>query len=295
MKKKRKNMNYFKIYKKLHGSLGEMFLDVEFELNKGDFLSIMGESGSGKTTLLRIIAGLERSKSKIIIDNEIWQDNKTFLPPQKRKIGFVFQDYALFPNMNVIENLLYVEKDKKLAEYLLKITGLKELKNRYPNTLSGGQKQRVALARALMRKPKILLMDEPFSALDPAMRESLQKEILLLHKEFNLTTIMVSHSTSEIYKLSNRVIEIRQGKMIKNSNTKDVLLKHSGSAKFAFEAEVIDLKKSDIINIAVISIGNQISEIVITNKEAKKLKIGDKVIVSTKAFHPNIKKLNKNS
>jgi molybdate transport system ATP-binding protein len=136
-------------------------------------------------------------------------------------------------------------------------------------------------------------MDEPFSALDPAMRESLQKEILLLHKEFNLTTIMVSHSTSEIYKLSSKVIEIRQGKMIKNSNTKDVLLKHSGSAKFAFEAEVIDLKKSDIINIAVISVGNQISEIVITNKEAKNLKIGDKVIVSAKAFHPNIKKLNK--
>lgn len=115
-------------------------------------------------------------------------------------------------------------------------------------------------------------MDEPFSALDPAMRESLQKEILLLHNEFNLTTIMVSHSPSEIYKLSNSVIEIKHGKKIKDSNTKDVLLKHSGSAKFAFEAKILDLKKSDIINIAVISIGNQISEIVITNKEAKNLK-----------------------
>jgi molybdate transport system ATP-binding protein len=292
MKKKRKNMNYFKINKKLHGSLGDMFLDVEFELKNGDFLAIMGESGSGKTTLLRIIAGLEKSSSKIVVDNEIWQDEKTFLPPQKRKIGFVFQDYALFPNMSVIDNLFYVEKDKKLAEYLLEITGLKELKNRYPNTLSGGQKQRVALARALMRKPKVLLMDEPFSALDPAMRDSLQKEILFLHNEFNLTTIMVSHSPNEIYKLSNKVIEIKQGKMIKNSNTKDVLLKHSGSAKFAFEAKILDLKKSDIINIAVISIGNQISEIVITNKEAKNLKVGDRVIVSTKAFHPNIKKLN---
>jgi molybdate transport system ATP-binding protein len=283
-------MNYFKINKKLHGSLGEMELDVEFSLEKNDFLAVMGESGSGKTTLLRIIAGLERSKSKIIVNDEIWQDEKTFLPPQKRKIGFVFQDYALFPNMSVMENLLYVNKDKKLAEHLLEITNLRELKNRFPNTLSGGQKQRVALARALMRKPKLLLMDEPFSALDPAMRESLQREILLLHKEFNLTTIMVSHSPSEIYKLSNKVIEIKQGKMIKNSNTKDVLLKHSGSAKFAFEAKILDLKKSDIINIAVISIGNQISEIVITNKEAKNLKIGDSVVVSTKAFHPNIKK-----
>jgi molybdate transport system ATP-binding protein len=288
-------MNYFKINKKLHGSLGEMELDVEFSLEKNDFLAVMGESGSGKTTLLRIIAGLERSKSKIIVNDEIWQDEKTFLPPQKRKIGFVFQDYALFPNMSVLENLLYVNKDKNLAKKLLEITNLIELKNRYPNTLSGGQKQRVALARALMRKPKLLLMDEPFSALDPAIRKNLQKEILFLHKEFNLITIMVSHSPNEIYKLSNKVIEIKHGKIIKNSKTKDALLKHSGSAKFAFEAEILDLKKSDIINIAVISIDNQISEIVITNKEAKNLQIGDKIIVSTKAFHPNIKKLSKKS
>jgi molybdate transport system ATP-binding protein len=291
MKSKRENMNYFNIFKKLHGSNGNMDLDVEFELKKSEFLAIMGESGSGKTTLLRIIAGLEKSSSKIIVDNEIWQDEKIFLPPQKRKIGFVFQDYALFPNMNVIENLLYVNKDYDLAEYLLEITNLKELKKRFPNTLSGGQKQRVALIRALMRKPKILLMDEPFSALDPAMRQNLQKEILILHKKFNLTTIMVSHSPSEIYKLSNKVIEINEGKIIKNSKTKDVLLKHSGSAKFAFEGEIIDIKKNDVINIAVISIGNQITEIVITKKETKNLKIGDKIIVSTKAFHPNVGKI----
>jgi molybdate transport system ATP-binding protein len=118
-------MNYFNIFKKLHGSNGNMDLDAEFNLEKGEFLAIMGESGSGKTTLLRIIAGLEKSSSKIIVDNEVWQDEKIFLPPQKRKIGFVFQDYALFPNMNVIENLLYVNKDYDLAEYLLEITNLK--------------------------------------------------------------------------------------------------------------------------------------------------------------------------
>jgi molybdate transport system ATP-binding protein len=291
MKEKRGNMNYFKISKKLYGSVGNMNLDVEFSLNSGDFLAIMGESGSGKTTLLRIIAGLEKSNSKIVVDGEVWQDEKIFLHPQKRKVGFVFQDYALFPNMNVMENLLYVNKDKKLAEYLLEITNLKKLKNRYPSTLSGGQKQRVALARALMRKPKLLLMDEPFSALDVKTKEILQKEILFLHKEFNLTTIMVSHSPNEVYKLSNRVILIDKGRIIKNSNTKDVLLKHSGSAKFAFEGEILDLKKSDIINIAVIAIGNQISEIVITKREAQNLKIGDKIVVFSKAFHPNIKKL----
>jgi len=284
-------MNYFKINKKLHGNIGEMELDIEFSLKNGDFLAIMGESGSGKTTILRIIAGLEKSNSKIIIDNEIWQDEKIFLPPQKRKIGFVFQDYALFPNMSVIENLLYVNKDKDLAYFLLEITNLNELKNRYPHTLSGGQKQRVALARALMRKPKILLMDEPFSALDPDMRNNLQKEIMILHKEFNLTTIMVSHSPNEIYKLSNKVIEIKYGKKIKYSLTKEVLLKRSGSEKFAFEGEIIDMKRSDVINIAVVSIGNQISEIVITDKEFKALKIGDKIIISAKAFYPNIKKL----
>ena len=276
------------IKKELHGSTGKMDLDVDLKIKKGDFVALAGISGSGKTTLLRILSGLEEARGEIKIDDEIWLNEKTFLPPQKRKIGFVFQDYALFPNMSVLDNLLYVKKDKKLAEHLLGITELKELANRYPNSLSGGQKQRVSLCRALMNKPKLLLMDEPLSALDPSMRTKLQNEILQLHKEFKTTTIMVSHDPSEIYRLSNRVIVLNQGKIIKDGKAKDILLKTTGSAKFSLEGELLDITKVDVIYVAIIAIGQQIVEVVISKEEAYNLKLGEKVNVSTKAFAPMI-------
>lgn len=277
------------INKQLHGSNGEMNLDVNLEIKDGDFIALSGLSGSGKTTLLRILAGLEESNGLIQVDNEVWQDEKTYLKAQNRKIGFVFQDYALFPNFTVLENLLYVNKDKELAKHLLNITELYELKNRLPNTLSGGQKQRVSLCRALMNKPKLLLMDEPLSALDPSMRTKLQNEILSLHKEFNTTTIMVSHDPSEIYRLASRVLVLNQGKIIDDGTARKVLLKTNGSAKFSFEGELLEVTKVDVIYIAIIAIGQQIVEVVISNQEASSLKIGQKVNVSTKAFAPIVK------
>jgi len=283
-------MMYINVRKTLHGSEGGINLECEFELKHKEFLAISGPSGSGKTTLLRIIAGLEKAEGIIKVDNEIWLENKKFLPPQKRSIGFVFQDYALFPNMNVLENLLFVNKDQKLAKRLLEMTDIFQLKNRYPNMLSGGQKQRVAICRALMRKPKILLLDEPFSALDPDMREKLQDDIALLHKEFGLTTIMISHSPSEIYKLSDKMIQLNKGKIEKIGTPSQVLLKTDTSEKFSLEGTIIDIIRADILNVAIVSIGNRIVEIVISRNENKNLKIGDKIIISTKAFHPNIRK-----
>lgn len=279
------------IFKKLHGSNGQMNLDVNLEINEGDFIALAGLSGSGKTTLLRILAGLEEAKGEIKIGESYWQNESIFLAPQKREIGFVFQDYALFPNMSVIDNLLFVKKDKDLAIKLLKLTEMQELKNRLPNTLSGGQKQRVSLCRALMNKPKLLLMDEPLSALDPQMRVKLQQEILTLHKEFNTTTIMVSHDPSEMYRLSNRVIVLNQGLVINDGKAKDILLKTSGSQKFSFEGELLDIIKVDVIQVAIVSIGQQLVEVVISNDEAKNLNIGQKVLVSTKAFAPLIKQI----
>ena len=276
------------INKKLHGSNGEMDLDVNLNIQEGDFVALAGESGSGKTTLLRILAGLEDSQGTIKIGDNTWLDEKNILPVQKREIGFVFQDYALFANMSVIENLLFVKKDKELANKLLKITQLSNLKDRLPNTLSGGQKQRVSLCRAMMNRPKLLLMDEPLSALDPSMRTKLQNEILTLHKEFGTTTIMVSHDPSEIYRLSNRVIVLDQGKIINDGTPKDVLLKTSGSAKFSFEGELLDIVKVDVIYVAIISIGQQIVEVVVSGEEVKNLSVGDIVNISTKAFTPTI-------
>ncbi len=276
------------INKELHGSNGEMNLDINLKINSGDFIALSGESGSGKTTLLRILAGLEEAKGSLKIDNEVWLENKFSLPTQKREIGFVFQDYALFPNMSVEENLLYVNADKKLANHLLDITELTELKKRLPNTLSGGQKQRVSLCRALMNRPKLLLMDEPLSALDPIMRTKLQNKILQLHKEFQTTTIMVSHDPSEIYRLSSRVIVLNQGEITNDGLAKDVLLKTTGSQKFSFEGELLDILKADVIYIAIVSIGQQLVEVVLSKSEAEALSIGDAVNISTKAFSPTI-------
>jgi len=277
------------INKKLHGANGEMDLVVNLDIAQGDFVALAGQSGSGKTTLMRILAGLEDASGTIQVGGEVWLEGKKALPSQKRKIGFVFQDYALFPNMSVEENLLFVQKDKILASKLLELTELSELKDRLPNTLSGGQKQRVSLCRAMMNRPMLLLMDEPLSALDPSMRTKLQNEILILHKEFGTTTIMVSHDPSEIYRLASRVVVLNLGDVINDGTPKDILLKTSGSQKFSFEGELLDIVKVDVINVAIISIGQQLVEVVVSDKEANNLKVGKSVNVSTKAFTPIIK------
>ena len=276
------------VTKKLHGSNGEMSLNVNLSIQEGTFLAVSGKSGSGKTTLLRILAGLEDAKGSIEVDGKIWLSEKVNLPVQKREIGFVFQDYALFENMSVEENLLFVDKDKELINKLLEITELSELRDRLPNTLSGGQKQRVSLCRAMMRRPKLLLMDEPLSALDPKMRFKLQNEILMLHKEFGTTTIMVSHDPSEMYRLSNRVLVLENGTVIEDNLPKEVLLKTEGSQKFSFEGEILEIIKVDVIYIAIVAIGQQLVEVVVSSKESKLLEVGDRVNVSTKAFSPII-------
>ena len=276
------------INKKLHGANGEMDLNINLEIKEGEFLALTGFSGSGKTTLLRILAGLEEASGTINIDNDIWLNDKFSLAPQKREIGFVFQDYALFPNFSVIDNLLYVNKDKDLANYLLKMTELDELKNRFPQTLSGGQKQRISLCRALMNRPKILLMDEPLSALDSNMRTKLQDEILTLHKEFGTTTIMVSHDSSEIYRLANRMVVLNYGQIISDGTPKEILLKTKGSQKFSFEGELLDIVKVDVIYVAIVSIGQQLVEVVVSKDEVINLEIGQRVTLSTKAFSPII-------
>ena len=277
------------IHKKLHGAKGEMLLEVNLSIKEGEFVALSGQSGSGKTTLLRILAGVEEAEGTIKIGDEMWLEKGKSLPPKKRQIGFLFQDYALFENMSVEENLLFVQNDKKLAEHLLNITHLTELKKRRPSRLSGGQQQRVALCRAMMNRPKLLLMDEPLSALDPAMRTTLQQEILSLHREFGTTTIMVSHDPSEIYRLASRVLVLELGKIVNDGSPKEILLQTNGSQKFSFEGELLEIVKSDVIYVAVVAIGQQLVEVVLSKEEAKSLVIGQRVTVSTKAFAPTIR------
>lgn len=276
------------IKKTLHGVNGAMSLDIDLNIKQGEFIALTGPSGSGKTTLLRILAGLEVAEGEIEVNKSFWLKNNKSIKAQKRSIGFMHQENALFPNMSILQNLLFVINDLELALRLLSLTGLTKLQDRYPKTLSGGQKQRVSLCRAMMRKPDILLLDEPLSALDAKMRTQLQSEILALHKEFNTTTIMVSHEPSEIYKLSTRTIVLENGHIIKDGKTQEVLLKSQGSQKFSFEGELLELKEVDVIIIAIVAIGQQIVEIVVSKKEALDLKVGQRVILGTKAFAPTI-------
>ena len=215
------------IHKRLHGSYGEMNLDVNLEIQKGEFIALMGESGSGKTTMLRVLAGLEKAEGDIAVEDVVWLGKKKALPPQQREIGFIFQDYALFENMSVEENLLFVNDDKTLAKRLLEMTELSRLASRNVKGLSGGQKQRVSLCRAMMKKPKLLLMDEPLSALDPKMRTKLRDEISKLHKTFGTTTIMVSHDTDVSYQLADRILVLDHGKIIADGSPEEILRKTS--------------------------------------------------------------------
>ena len=283
------------IEKKLIGAKGKFNLKFSFSSDKNTFLSIFGKSGSGKTTILRIIAGLEKAdRGKIVVNNKVWLDTEKGIdiPPQKRNVGFVFQNYALFPNMTVLENILFAmnKKDVKKALEILKDVELEPLKDRYPNTLSGGQQQRVALARAIARNPEILLLDEPLSALDFSIRFKLQDLIKKLHQKFQLTTILVSHEPQEVIKLSDVVVHIENGKVLKVGNPLDIFKKKEVSAKFSFFGYVVDIKKVDILYLAVINIGTDIVEVALTEDDIKDIKIGDRVLVASKAFNPIIKK-----
>ncbi|MDW7693467.1 ATP-binding cassette domain-containing protein [Flammeovirgaceae bacterium SG7u.111] len=285
------------IEKKLGAPSGEMLLRAKLEIQKGSLLTLYGNSGAGKTSLLRMLAGLlHPDAGQISVNDQTWFNSKKRLnlPPQKRGIGFLFQDYALFPNMTVRENLLFAlgkKGNKKPIEELIEIMKLGELQNQRPDTLSGGQKQRVALARSLVQKPEILLLDEPLSALDNQMRHTLQQYILQVHREFELTTMLVSHDISEILKMSDSLMELENGEIIKQGSPAKIFGHHEVSGKFQFTGEIVGIEKQDFIYILSILIGKEVVKVVADEAEAQALSLGDKVLVASKAFNPIIKKL----
>lgn len=288
----------FYALKTLQTAKGKMPLEVSFEIEKGKLVCIYGNSGVGKTTILRILSGLaESEKSLITVDGEVWDDSekKIHLPIQKRSIGFVFQDFALFPNLTVKENLMFaLQKNENLKsiDELLEIMEINELQNSFPHSLSGGQKQRVALARAIVRKPKILLLDEPLSALDDEMRFKLQDYILKIHHRYQLTTLLISHHLPEIFKLSNLVLAIDNGQIIKKGTPNEVFSSENSSNEFKITGEIVAIQKSDLVYIVSILVGNQIVKIIATQAEINTFSIGQKVLVSTTVFNPSIEVIN---
>lgn len=282
------------IKKRLFTANGVMDLDVQMQVRRGEMLSLYGPSGVGKTTILRILSGLtEADEGYIKVDGELWFDaeKKINLPVRKRPVGYMFQDYALFPNMSIRENLNYAqpEKNEEHIRELLELFELKALQDRKPSMLSGGQQQRVALARALARKPKILMLDEPLSAIDPAFRSKLQNEILEIQRAFNVTTILVSHDLPEVFKLSNRVIVLDKGKILKDGNPYDVLGSKRTSGKVQFMAEVLKVEIEDIVKVLTLLSGNSLVKVAVCDDQD--FQAGDKVVIITKAFNPVIQKI----
>ncbi len=202
------------INKNLVSSDGSMSLKTDFNIEHKSFVAITGVSGSGKTTLLRCLAGLTEPDSGYILSNDVvWYDSviKKSMPVRKRKIGFVFQDYALFPNMTFRENILYACGDRIRTDGFIKMAQLEGISGLYPDKLSSGQKQRCALIRAVSRGPEILLLDEPFSALDVETKKVFHSELLKWRDLLGLTIIMVSHDRAEVVKLAERVVQLKNG------------------------------------------------------------------------------------
>ncbi|MCV6607901.1 MAG: ATP-binding cassette domain-containing protein [Campylobacterales bacterium] len=201
--------------------LDKASLDIE----KNDYFVLLGKSGSGKTLVLETIAGLNLVEGSVLFAGE----NITNLPPEKREVGFVYQDFALFPNLNVEENIKFAGRyskephDEVYYQGLIDFLGLKKLLKRDVDGLSGGEKQRIAIARALYSKPKILLLDEPLSAIDPTLRNSIMKSLKEIHKHYNLTTIHVTHNFREASYLADKIAILIDGKVKQIGEVEEVL------------------------------------------------------------------------
>ena len=200
-----------------------IFENIDFSADEGEFVTLLGPSGCGKSTLLRCIAGLTDVDSGTIL---LQGQDLVPLPPQKRTIGMVFQSYALFPNMTVEKNVAFGLKMQKLAAgeiqqrvmEALALVELTDFARRYPHQLSGGQCQRVALARSLVTRPRLLLLDEPLSALDARIRRHLREQIRHIQQELKLTTIFVTHDQEEALTLSDRIVLMNRGRIVQNGN-----------------------------------------------------------------------------
>ena len=201
---------------------------VNLEIKNGSLLGLLGPSGSGKSTLLRILAGLEIQDS-----GRIWLEGQdaTKFPLQQREIGFVFQNYALFPHLTVAQNISFgldvrnidITLKKQRVNELLQLIQLEKFADRFPHQLSGGQRQRIALARALAVEPKVLLLDEPFAALDAKIRKQLRSWLRTLHQQISVTTVFVTHDHQEAMELAHEIVILDQGRILQVGSSHEII------------------------------------------------------------------------
>lgn len=261
-------------------------LEINLCIETGEHTGIIGTSGAGKTTLLKILAGLVKPDSgRITVDGETWFDaeQKINIPTQKRNIGFVFQDYALFPNMSARENLEFAFSggvNKIRLTEVMEMLAIADIANQKPGTLSGGEKQRVALGRALIRNPKVLLLDEPLSALDPAMRAKLQQDLSVIAGNFEGTIILVSHDATEVLHLTQRAFVLEKGRIIHQGTPAELLLLPGRCNKEPGVVEIIDILPE--AKIAIVKSHYGVLHIPYEAAESGDLHIGDKILLRIK-------------
>lgn len=226
--------------------------DISLQIKKGEIVSILGPSGSGKTTLLNLILGItDISSGKIIYDGE----DITNVPLEKRGFNIVFQDYALFPNLTAYENIVYGLRNKpgisteQDVQDFIHLLGLEEHLNKRISQLSGGQKQRVALVRTMVMKPKILLLDEPLSALDGVIKESIKSKIKEIAREFSLTTIIVTHDPEEALTLSDKVLIINDGEIAQYGTPKEIIQQPADDFVENFILNQLEIKRTNIFHL----------------------------------------------
>ena len=230
----------------------EVLKNINLKIEKGEIVSILGPSGCGKTTLLNLILGLTQvSEGRIIFDGE----DITQMPMEKRGFNIVFQDYALFPNLNVYENIVYGLKNKpnisttKEVQDLINLLGLGKHLTKKIEELSGGQKQRTAIARTLVMKPKILLLDEPLSALDGVIKESIKQKIKEIARDFKLTTIIVTHDPEEALTLSDKVLIVNEGQISQFGTPEEIIKKPANDFVSEFILRQLEIKRNNILEL----------------------------------------------
>ena len=240
----------------------DILKDINLEIGNGEIVSILGPSGCGKTTLLNLILGTtEIDSGKICFDGT----DITEVPMEKRGFNIVFQDYALFPNLNVYQNITYGLRNepdistKEEVEDLISLLGLEEHLEKKVEQLSGGQKQRVALARTMVMKPKILLLDEPLSALDGVIKESIKDRIKTIAKEYHLTTIIVTHDPEEALTLSDRVMILNEGGISQFAKPEEIIQNPKNNFIKKFILNQLEIKRNNIYALFQSELKEQVS------------------------------------
>ena len=226
--------------------------EISLDIPDGQIVSVLGPSGSGKTTLLNVILGITQLDSgQVIFDG----NDVSSLPAEQREFNIVFQDYALFPNLNAYKNITYGLKNKpgisseEEVKELIELLGLSDHLNKRIDQLSGGQKQRVALARTLVMKPKLLLLDEPLSALDGVIKESIKDRIKTIARKYNLTTVIVTHDPEEALTLSDQVLILNQGRISQYSTPKEIINHPSNNFVRNFILNQLEIKRNNIYSL----------------------------------------------